>query len=145
MGTAIAQLAWSEAHAIGDPEIDEQHQQMFELYNQALHALQQNPGHLTPGMVLQALIDYTGYHFATEEAVMAASGYPHRHEHAREHRALLSVISALVARVDAEPGMLADVVGLLRVWIQGHVLCTDKDLGAFLREVPQAAGGTELA
>lgn len=133
MGTAIAQLVWTETHAVGDHEIDEQHQQIFELYNQALHALQANPGHLTPGTVLQALIDYTGYHFATEEAVMAANDYPHRAEHAREHRALLSVVSALVTRVDADPRMLSDVVGLLRVWIQGHVLCTDKDLGEFLK------------
>ena len=133
MVKAIAQLVWSEAHVIGDAEIDEQHQQLFELYNQALQALRENPGHLTPGTVLQALIDYTGYHFATEEAVMAASGYPGRPEHAREHRALLSVVSALVARVDADPTLLSDVVGLLRVWIQGHVMQTDRELGEFLK------------
>lgn len=133
METALPRLVWSEAYAIGHHEIDEQHQQLFELYNQALDALQEHPEDLTPGAVLQALIDYTGYHFTTEQAVMAASDYPGRREHGREHRALLSVVSALVARVDADPNLLSDVVGLLRVWIQGHVLHTDRELGEFLR------------
>jgi hemerythrin-like metal-binding protein len=133
METAIPQLEWSPAYAIGHHEIDEQHQQIFELYNQALQALRENPEELTPGAVLQALIDYTGYHFTTEQAVMAAHDYPERHEHGREHQALLSSVSALVARVETDPDLLSDVVGLLRVWIQGHVMHTDRDLGDFLK------------
>ncbi|WP_431856884.1 bacteriohemerythrin [Azospirillum sp.] len=133
MEGTVAPLEWTEAHAVGDPEIDEQHQQLFELYNRALHALQANPGQLTPGAVLQALIDYTDYHFATEEAVMDSAGYPGRAEHVREHKALLTVVSDFVVRVEADPRVLSDVVGLLRVWIQGHVLCADRDLGAFLK------------
>ncbi|WP_448191372.1 bacteriohemerythrin [Azospirillum sp. sgz301742] len=133
MESRIPQLEWSAAYAIGHHEIDEQHQQLFELYNQALRALREHPEDLTPGAVLQALLDYTGYHFTTEQAVMAASHYPGRHEHGREHQALLATVSALVARVEADPNLLSDVVGLLRVWIQGHVMHTDRELGEFLK------------
>jgi len=127
------QLVWSEAFALGDDEIDEQHQQLFEIYNGALKVLHEHPADLTPAAVLQAVFDYTEYHFVTEQALMTTLRYPDRHEHVREHQALLSVMQALVGRVDDNPTLLSDMVGLLRVWIQGHILHTDRRLGEFLK------------
>ncbi|HYH21745.1 MAG TPA: bacteriohemerythrin [Azospirillum sp.] len=131
-----AMLEWNEGFAIGHPEIDDQHRQLFEVYNAAVRMLAGGASAPEAATILTAIMDYADYHFATEQSAMASAGFPHLKAHIHEHDALRATVTALVSRIDGDPCLLSGLVGLLRVWIQGHILHSDAEFGLFLKARP---------
>ena len=78
---------WSEAMSVGVPLIDSDHKALFRLINRLHDGIETEDEAEVLSQVLDSLIAYVKFHFAREEKVMEACGYPelpgHREEHAR--------------------------------------------------------------
>ncbi|MGC4119139.1 MAG: hemerythrin domain-containing protein [Myxococcales bacterium] len=81
-------LAWSSDLAVGLSEIDEQHKTWIQRFNDVATAIDAKRGATEIGRTLDFLSDYTREHFATEERLMAAAGYPALQAHLSQHREL---------------------------------------------------------
>lgn len=88
-------VVWRDCFSVGDPLIDEQHQQFFREVERVLAAIDQGAG-------LEALAAFYHdfylalvEHFQDEEAVLERANYPGLEEHRAEHRALLDSISEI--------------------------------------------------
>ncbi len=104
-GAAPVQLQWLESYACGEPTIDREHQQLFELANATLAALlaaNSDPGRFLDA--LNALLAHVTKHFADEEALLEKHGYENLEGHKRAHHALLARAAELQAR--AKAGMI---------------------------------------
>lgn len=135
-------ISWSPSLEIGVPIIDSQHRELFERAAQFEAAVHAGFTGSRLGEVFGFLAEYARTHFASEERLMGAVGYPGTSEHLREHREFTRRLSLLVPLWDAE-GDSTVVVQLLRdfiaTWLAEHVSSSDQRLGAYVRGLPVRA------
>ncbi|WP_210397301.1 bacteriohemerythrin [Motiliproteus sediminis] len=123
------ELTWSQEYEIGHPVIDQQHAKLFELYNMIAEAFSAGLGHEVVAPALRELVAYTRYHFAEEEALMERLGCRHIITHRREHRRLITEVSALAADfADGQPVLLYELLSLVKNWLSDHILSEDMKL-----------------
>ncbi|MEG3638960.1 bacteriohemerythrin [Magnetococcus sp. PR-3] len=88
-------LKWESSYNVGDDTIDEQHQKLFDLYNELHHLNEQGAGQEDGKKALHALLDYTEFHFSDEIEFYTASRLETLDEHKEFHKQLYKDISLL--------------------------------------------------
>ncbi len=86
--------------------------------------------------VLDNLLDYTKFHFRSEERLMDKFNYPQgpAEKHRKEHALFVERVRNFVEEYKAgEAGLTLDVLGFLAAWLQGHIAGTDRRLGKWLK------------
>jgi diguanylate cyclase (GGDEF)-like protein/hemerythrin-like metal-binding protein len=131
--TAPAPLTWSAEHNVGVREIDEQHAHLAALLNGLAAALRNGQEH---GAILQEVVRYAGFHFATEERLMRACCYDGLESHQDMHRRLLDELRGL--RLDEAGFSFSLTVRYLQNWLLRHVDGADRDLAAALHAAGMA-------
>ena len=82
---------------------------------------------------LSELLDYTVYHFSTEEALFKTHGYPEAIKHKKEHDALTTQALDLKARYSKGDLFLSnETMTFLKDWLNNHIIGSDKRYSAFL-------------
>ena len=126
-------IAWDQGFSVGVGSIDEQHKKLIGLLNDLHDAMRFGKGRDVLGKVLAELIDYTAYHFRTEEGLFAKYGYPEHAAHEREHRDLTRQAMELKERFErGDTAITIDVMNFLKDWLNDHILGSDKRYGPFL-------------
>lgn len=132
---------WTHLFETGLPEVDQQHRRLVELVNQLGRNVDSaSPEHID--QALQALAEYTVYHFTSEEAIMevnhVAQTYVDRHK--ETHRRFVRQVQDWIARrKDKESISLHQLLDFLSNWLIFHILGDDQSLG---RQVAAIASGT---
>lgn len=118
-------MVWKPEYAIGDARVDEQHQRLFEIYNQLCDA---HPGSVDHERLLHDLYAYAVFHFAEEEALMETVGIPaaKREAHIRVHRSFFNTLERLKTQ------SLDTAAAFFREWLVHHILTDDREIGRFL-------------
>jgi hemerythrin-like metal-binding protein len=128
----MALLTWNDAYSVKIKEIDLQHQKLVELVNELHHNMKQGKGKEIVGKILHDLVDYTVYHFATEEKLFAKYSYPDSRVHIREHQDLVEQVSANVKEFEKGKGVLPmDLMEFLKNWLVNHIAKSDKNYSSF--------------
>lgn len=101
-------------------EIDQQHRELIGIYLRLNDALKNNEPQKKIFGIIDEAISYTELHFATEERLMAKSGYPLLEEHRKNHLELLNDARRLKDRLeDVGENMFSD---WFNHWSFGNVL-----------------------
>jgi hemerythrin len=129
----VVWFIWNDDFLTGTSEIDEQHRRLVALIDEFYGELRKAEPHESLERLLRGLVDYTRYHFATEEGYMRRAGYPRLKEHVAQHAAFVEKIEDVVNRlVKGELVLSLEVTAYLREWLSHHILGVDKELGRFL-------------
>lgn len=130
----MAFLEWSESLATGIPSVDADHRVLIDLINQLDAGVGDREERATLGTVLNTLVDYTAYHFAREERIMEASGYPRLAEHKLEHEGLTEKVIDLQCRfLDYDKDVVgSEVLDFLKEWLFSHIQEKDMDYRPFV-------------
>lgn len=129
-------ISWTSALSTGVQEIDTQHKNLIEIVNRLNDAMQGGQGKDALGTVLDELVQYTVYHFGTEEKLMSEHDYAEKDKHFAEHRQLVADVSAFKEKFDGGNVMLStEIMNFLRDWLSKHIMGTDKKLGQALNAV----------
>jgi hemerythrin len=130
----MGSLKWTVSHAVYVPEIDDQHQTIFE----ALAQLEQALSAARPLPEIRErtdrLLTLAVEHFAHEERLMRAARYDSMRWHRKQHDAVRKRGAALVPKIalgDAEAGH--EFIDFLKSWLSSHTSVADRMMGAFLR------------
>ena len=127
-------LKWSNKYAVNMIEIDEQHKKLINLINQMYDAMHIGKGKDIVGAVIADLVNYTVYHFDTEELLLQQYGYPHYKEHKELHDTLSKKARNLQETFDhGKRPTTIDVMLLLTNWLNAHILVEDKKYEPYLR------------
>ncbi|HVP67684.1 MAG TPA: bacteriohemerythrin [Anaeromyxobacteraceae bacterium] len=140
-------IPWTPALAIGVPEIDQQHQELFARIDR-----------LVTGIVdgrrgeIEHLLDFLGQyivkHFGAEERWMIRSAYPEYARHKQEHERFIRDYERMRMEYQEKgPNILVGmrVNNWISEWLKGHISHSDMELGRYLATKLSSrdlAGGT---
>jgi diguanylate cyclase (GGDEF)-like protein/hemerythrin-like metal-binding protein len=113
-GPSAIRLIWQEAYECGEPTIDRQHRELFELSNVLLETSSMSKS--SPQELKEALenvLAHIAQHFADEEVLLARHGYKGLDAHRRAHARLLARAGQLQASVAAGKATLGNLVDFL--------------------------------
>ena len=128
-------FVWDAKYTLHIAEIDRQHQKLFALFNDLYDAMQDGHGNEVIDKVLTGVVDYTVYHFDTEEKLLRQYGYQDEAAHRAEHVKLAEQAKALVLKHRAgEAKVTLATLKFLCDWLNNHILGTDKKFAPFLIE-----------
>lgn len=122
---------WSPLFETGLEDVDAQHQRLVELVNSLGRDVESaSPERID--LALQALAEYTVYHFQCEEAIMEAGGVAaaHSERHREIHRRFVKQVSDWIAgRKSSDAIGLNQLLEFLANWLIFHILGEDQSLG----------------
>ncbi len=126
-------IKWNSQYSVGIPQIDEEHKKLVNILNKLCAAVKSAEADNTVKTVIDELLDYTAYHFKTEEELLKKHNYPDYENHKASHDKFTKNILeykqqyALVKQYSASP-----VLEYLKNWLITHILATDKEYSDFL-------------
>ncbi len=127
-------IQWTEDLGVAIESIDADHKVLIGMINKLDEAIKTKEPQDTVKRVLNALLEYTGYHFDREEALMKAANYPDLKAHARTHGTLKAQVADIRNRYERNPESIheREVLAFLKNWLTAHILGRDKLYAPFM-------------
>jgi diguanylate cyclase len=126
---SVLSLVWRDSYESGQPGIDAEHRELFDLANALIEAaLPGRNRHADADAALTALLRHLENHFRHEEAILAEHGYARLAEHRQAHASLLRKAGELqnaAAAGTATFGALVDF--LANDVVARHLFTADRD------------------
>lgn len=124
---------WTDELTLGIPDIDAQHQRLFQLMSGLHDAMSQGEGISYSTKALTELAAYTDYHFRAEEQLLAKYRYPEARSHISEHRDFRRQIEGFQAKLaKGGIGVSTQLMAFLRDWLLSHIKEKDKRYASFI-------------
>ncbi len=140
-GATAPHLVWQESYECGDPTIDGEHREMFELANILIDAVL--PEHEATGAVRAALgelLAHTVRHFADEEAILERLNYAQLAEHRQAHEGLVQrarMMARLLNEGKSDPAAIVEF--LAQDVVARHLMVVDRAFFPMFRNPAPAA------
>jgi hemerythrin len=126
-------FAWNPRYDVGRPDIDQQHQRLFQIADSLCTAMAGGRGKDQIAKTLSELITYTKTHFSYEEHLMLRSSYPKFDSHRAEHNALTKKVLDFQRAFEAGNVMMTvAVMQFIKDWLANHISERDQDFGRHL-------------
>ncbi len=126
---------WDDSLSVGVEVIDEQHKALIQKLNDTCAAAAMGEGERQTSQALEFLIDYTDYHFSTEERHMEKVRYPGMVKHKALHEEFKQTLAELEQDFNEEGATkkVAEAVQtLLMNWLVKHIQHVDQQFASFL-------------
>ncbi len=136
----MALIEWNPTLELGVEQMDRQHRQLVKILNELHQAMRAGSQPRELMRVMEELILYTKYHFATEERLMAEASYPALPSHKQKHLALTAKVEEYAAEVlKGRATVSLTILQFLKDWLNRHILGTDREFAEFVKARSQAA------
>lgn len=126
-------IEWTPSLSTGNEVLDEQHKAIYRWLAE-LDSAAADSRTLFGAYAITRLKNYTRNHFAAEEALMKASGYPGLTEHIAEHESFRARLAELHLKSISED-ISADTVKFLTNWLTNHIAKSDMAYAPYLKQV----------
>ena len=130
-------IAWDDSLLLGNELVDRQHQRMFEMLSDLVHACEDGCDAAKLEETLNYLFyDYTIKHFIDEEALQIEYGYPDHEAHRKKHEEFSETVKGLVEEFKesgSSAGLSRNVNRVVVRWLVDHIYNEDRKLGMYLR------------
>jgi len=128
-------LTWNHACSVGVRAMDDQHGILMDTLNELRQAVMQGAGREPIVAQILRLIEFTRMHFVCEEALLARHEFPGVSAHRTEHDRLLARLEEAAQRAQhGKDGRMRALLDFLRDWFIEHIVCLDREYGAWLNE-----------
>ncbi|WP_029893412.1 bacteriohemerythrin [Desulfohalovibrio reitneri] len=131
----MPQIEWTDDLRIGVERIDAQHEKLTGLINELYYAYMQGREQDVLARTIREVSDYTLYHFADEEKLMAEIGYPELEAHKARHREFANkTIGFLLASVESGENLTPEVLDYLTDWWLNHIQRVDATIAEHIEK-----------
>ena len=128
-------VAWNSNFSVKVAEFDEQHKKLISMIQELYSHMEEAKGDQVLKATLKKLIDYTDYHFGTEQINFEKYQYPKKAEHIAQHTNLLKKAHQLYEDLEAGTAVLSnEVLDFLQDWVMNHILKTDMEYAEFFKD-----------
>ncbi len=124
------QFMWTDRLKLGAPEMDREHKNLVEKFNNLVSALEKQYIKKDPSLVTAAFGDLascTVAHFADEEKFMSSIGYPQLDSHKKIHQNLLVQVGIFGDKLKNGTLDDAQLTSFLRNWLFSHIMGVDME------------------
>jgi len=129
----MALVDWKDIYIVNVAEVDEQHKKLVGFINELHQAMLIGKGKDVMSKILKDLVEYTVYHFGTEEKFFDRYDYPDSELHKKQHKDLTEQVLVVQKKFEAgEKVLTIDVMNFLRDWLHEHIVGSDKLFGPYL-------------
>jgi hemerythrin-like metal-binding protein len=120
-------LKWKDEYSVHVQEIDQQHMQLVKLIFELFDSINKHVAKDMLGDILDKLVKYAGYHFATEEKYFDLFNYEDKEKHINEHRKFADkVVEFKKKYVNHEVEISFELIDFLENWLLDHLMESDK-------------------
>jgi hemerythrin len=128
-------LKWDDSLSVQIQEIDDQHKKLISLLNNFYTELQDGSVREKLGKLLDGLLEYTDFHFTTEENYMQKFNFEGFENHKREHAAFIEKVQDVKKRYDEGKMVVSpEVTNYIKDWLVKHIKGTDQEYVQCFRE-----------
>ena len=130
-------ITWSdEKFSLKIPLVDAQHKCLVDLVNRMYDAVVAGMERSALEQILEELIDYTVYHFRTEEELFTLYRYPQFSLHKRQHDELTKQVSEFQNQfIEGSATISFEVMDFLHQWLVRHMAGSDRDFLYYMQEI----------
>ncbi len=127
-------IKWRDSYSVGVEKFDKEHRRLVELVND-MYIIVRDKGDAAALIVcVEKLIEYTKYHFSSEEIAMKEAYYPGFDEHVELHAGLEKQAVAFFRRIKTEgEAVRTEFYHFLREWLLNHIMKDDKKYSKYLK------------
>lgn len=119
---------------VGIDQVDQEHRRLFEIAGRVHDCLMTDSTTAADAArsAVAELLDYTETHFASEEGLMAAAGFPELDAHRSLHRTLIAQARDMEMRAEiGERNMPVELNRFIAHWLIDHIMTRDKRFGEY--------------
>jgi len=117
-------IQWHDQFSVGVTLIDEQHKQLFLLVNKLINAVNTNKHSEVLDEIFQGVVDYTKFHFKTEEEIFKI--HPQYEAHYQIHKNFTGNVGNMWRQARGDSAKDASLLlDSLIAWLKEHILQTD--------------------
>ncbi|MCA9594330.1 MAG: bacteriohemerythrin [Myxococcales bacterium] len=128
-------ITWGPQIQLGIEVIDSQHKRLVDLINELGQAMDDGRGPEVMAKTLTELVDYTHYHFKTEETLLHEHDYEDLKQHRREHRIFTDQIEIYKDRFESGfQSVTKALMDYLSGWLVTHITVSDRAYLETLKE-----------
>ncbi|UCE41366.1 MAG: hemerythrin family protein [Candidatus Aminicenantes bacterium] len=133
----MAKIEWDDSLSVGVGLIDEQHKMLIQKLRDLSDALDEGREFNKIMKTLDFMIDYTDFHFSTEEKHMAEHDYPELEDQKNQHEHFKVTLNHILEDFKEEgptKALATSINVFLLNWLINHIKGTDLKLGKFFAE-----------
>ena len=136
---------WNHCFATGLADVDEQHQRLVDVINRFGALIMREDGATAAELevVFAELAQYASFHFAEEEALMAASGLTPQYveSHRQKHLQFMAEVTLLYEGISADNrGAAKGLLEFLTNWLAYHILGSDQFMAKQIALIASGGG-----
>ncbi|MBE9503422.1 MAG: hemerythrin family protein [Proteobacteria bacterium] len=130
----MALMEWNDSYSVGVNHIDDQHRKLIEMLSNFLESVEMDSERAKTTLI-NALIDYTKYHFSNEEKCFDKFNYSDKENHKKEHQIFIDKVRDIQNRLEAGNMVLTmEIAKFLREWLINHIKVSDKQYSQCFNE-----------
>lgn len=138
----MAFITWGEELSVNE-EIDTQHRKLFDIVNELHASVTAGSERSRLSRIFNELIDYTIYHFETEERYFDELRYPEAEKHRKEHDDLTMEVVKLQSQfAEGDLVISFELLDFLYDWLMKHTSDSDLLFRKFLDSRPTTSAGS---
>ena len=131
----MAFYEWTEKLSVMVDAFDEHHKDLINLINELHSAMLKGKGDQVLDEIFTELLEYTDYHFKSEEKIFEKYGYPDTKSHKAEHESFIQKVKEHYNRFKNKEMLVSiQLLTILGDWITNHINKTDKNYSEFLKD-----------
>jgi hemerythrin len=130
-------LKWKDQFSVNIPEMDTHHQKFFQLLNQIHHhnGRQDRSADFLDGLFGE-LFSYVQIHFTEEEALLEQTGFEGLANQKKQHQYFREQLIQFKEQLFSGNAIgTQSVLNFMRDWFLNHILETDKQYGAYFKNI----------
>ncbi len=129
----MALLIWDNNYSVKVKEIDEQHKSWIDLINYMHEAMKAGKGKEVIGDILDEVMNYSAFHFGSEEKLFDKYNYPDSSRHKKLHADFIEEFGKIKHEYENGKAVISvQVMQHLKDWLTNHILKADKQYSEFL-------------
>lgn len=119
-------IKWTADLSVKNDGLDKEHQRWIEILNEFYLGLMAGKSKDKLEELVVAMLDYTKYHFSSEEKYMASINYPGLDEHKAIHASYVEKITEFHDKIKNGKLIVSlEVTNFLKTWLINHIKGTD--------------------
>lgn len=130
-------LTWGKRFETGIDRIDFQHQTLFTMIQSLKNVLKVEASIRNEvfKMNLDQLVDYTQFHFKTEEELMKRAKFPDFDVHIKLHHSLKNEVMNFYNRFNKGDSIESEVIIFLEKWLLNHIGHSDMEYVSYVKKM----------